>query len=90
MSDAEDEVAIILEETSEAMERTIQSFKKDLQRVRTGRASTSLAAESRHLVDLFIDAVKAEVADETVRDRIARALLDRLPSDADDTVEEAS
>ena len=38
------------------------------------------AAESRHLIDLFIDVVKAEVEDEAVRDRIARALLERLPS----------
>ena len=36
------------------------------------------AAESRHLVDLFIEVVKAEVNDAHVRDRIARSLLERL------------
>jgi hypothetical protein len=42
------------------------------------------AAESRHLVDLFIEVVKAEVNDAHVRDRIARSLLERLPSDLED------
>ena len=36
-------------------------------------------AEGRALADVFIDAVKAEVADDGVRDRICRAVLDRLP-----------
>lgn len=39
------------------------------------------AAEMRGLVDVFVDAVKREVADEGVRDRLARVLLDHLPSD---------
>lgn len=39
------------------------------------------AAESRHLVDLFIEVVRREIDDETARDRIARALLDYLPAD---------
>src|SRR5262249_32311596 len=34
------------------------------------------AAESRTLVDLFIDVVKSEVDDEDVRDRIARVILE--------------
>lgn len=42
------------------------------------------AAESRHLVDMFVDVVRSEVADEQARDRIARALLERLPSDLED------
>src|SRR5262245_19649269 len=37
-------------------------------------------AESRSLVDLFIDIVRKEVQDEALRDRIARAILERLPS----------
>ena len=45
------------------------------------------AAESRHLIDLFIDVVKAEVEDEAVRDRIARALLERIPSGASEAEE---
>ena len=42
------------------------------------------AAESRKLVDLFIDVVKKQVTDEGLRDRIARALLERLPSETDE------
>jgi DNA invertase Pin-like site-specific DNA recombinase len=38
-------------------------------------------ADGRSLIDLFIDVVKQEVADEQTRDRIARALLDRCPSE---------
>lgn len=41
-------------------------------------------AEARTLVDLFIEVVKAEVADDELRDRISRALLSRVPM-ADDT-----
>ena len=37
-------------------------------------------AENRAQVDLFIEVVKAEVKDEALRDRIARAILERVPS----------
>jgi hypothetical protein len=36
-------------------------------------------AEGRSLVDFFIAVVKDEVEDESVRDRIARTILERLP-----------
>lgn len=39
------------------------------------------AADTRKLVDLFIEVVKAEIRDTAVRDRIARAILERLPQD---------
>jgi hypothetical protein len=39
------------------------------------------AAESRSLVDAFLDIVKQEVPDEDTRDRIARALFERCPSE---------
>lgn len=39
---ADDDAALVLEEAREAMDKTVQSFRKELQRVRTGRASTSL------------------------------------------------
>ena len=45
------------------------------------------AAETRHLIDLFIDVVKAEVDEEAVRDRIARVLLERLPVDTGEAEE---
>ena len=41
------------------------------------------AAENRGLVDAFLDIVKAEVEDEDTRDRIARGLFERCPTDAE-------
>ncbi len=38
----EGDVELVLEETREAMDKTVQSFRKELTRVRTGRASTNL------------------------------------------------
>ena len=48
---AGDDVGLVLEEAQEAMNKTILSFRKELQRVRTGRASTSLL--DGVLVDYF-------------------------------------
>ena len=39
---ADEEAGIVIEETSDAMEKSIASFRRDLQKVRTGRASTAL------------------------------------------------
>ncbi len=39
------------------------------------------AAEIRGLVDAFLDIVKEEVADEDTRDRIARGLFERCPTE---------
>ena len=41
-------------------------------------------ADGRSLIDLFIDVVKEEIPDEQTRDRIARALLERCPNEADE------
>ena len=41
------------------------------------------AAEIRGLVDAFMDIVKEEVPDETVRDRIARGLYERCPTEVE-------
>ncbi len=41
-------------------------------------------ADGRALIDTFIEAVKQEVPDEQTRDRIARALLEHCPAEADD------
>jgi hypothetical protein len=38
-------------------------------------------ADGRGLIDAFLDVVKEEIHDEQTRDRIARALLDRCPSE---------
>ncbi|MCP4005459.1 MAG: hypothetical protein GY725_14800 [bacterium] len=40
-------------------------------------------ADGRSLVDLFLDVVKQEVGDEDTRDRIARALLEQCPTEAE-------
>ncbi len=42
------------------------------------------AAEVRHLIDMFIEVVKAEVQDEDTRDRIARAIWERMPTETDE------
>ena len=41
-------------------------------------------ADGRALIDTFIEVVTEEVADEQTRDRIARALLEHCPAEADD------
>jgi len=38
-------------------------------------------AEMRSLVDLFVDVIKQEVTDEPTRDRICRAVLERVPAE---------
>ena len=43
-------------------------------------------AENRRLVDVVIDAIKENVADEETRDRIRRSILDALPQATDDGV----
>ena len=48
---ADEDVGLVLEESREAMDKTIQSFRKELQRVRTGRASATLL--DGVLVDYF-------------------------------------
>jgi hypothetical protein len=46
-------------------------------------------AEGRALVDVFIDAIKANVPDEVARERIRQAVLACLPADgADDETRE--
>jgi hypothetical protein len=39
-------------------------------------------AQTRELIDLFFGLVKAEVPDDGVRDRIARAIMEHFPNDA--------
>ena len=41
-------------------------------------------ADGRALIDLFLDTVKDEVTDEDSRDRIARALMEACPMEADE------
>jgi hypothetical protein len=38
-------------------------------------------AEGRALIDFFIEVVKEEVEDQVIRDRIARAVIDRMPAE---------
>lgn len=48
-----------------------------------GKTEEQLRAESeadiKAYIDLFIDVVKSEITDELARDRIARAILERVP-----------
>ena len=47
------------------------------------------AAETRHLVDVFLDVIKREIADSALRDRIAKAVIDHIPAPDHDSDEEA-
>jgi hypothetical protein len=71
-----DRVANILEKAQRG-QRLARGLALDGQTEEMIRAES--AAEARRLIDLFIGVVKAEVADEMVRDRIARRLLEELP-----------
>jgi ribosome recycling factor len=51
MAEAEEDITLVMDETSSAMEKTLESLHKELQRIRTGRASTSLL--DGVLVDYF-------------------------------------
>jgi hypothetical protein len=77
------EVAGILERAQKG-QRLARGLSLDGQTEEQIRAEA--AAEGRALVDLFIDVVKAEVPDEGVRDRISRAVLERLPRQDDEEV----
>jgi ribosome recycling factor len=39
---ADEDLELILDDTREGMEKSVQSYRKDLQRIRTGRASTAI------------------------------------------------
>ena len=45
------------------------------------------AAETRHLIDLFVEVVKSEVTDEDARDRVARAILTHLPQESGEAID---
>ena len=40
-------------------------------------------AETRHLIDVFVEVVKENVTDETIRERVRAAILNALPEAAD-------
>ena len=48
---AQEDVAIVYEEAKESMERAIRSLRAELQRVRTGRASTALLDGIQSIAD---------------------------------------
>ncbi len=78
-------VAAILEKAQKG-QRLARGLSLDGQTEEQIRAEA--AAESRHLIDLFIDAVKTEVQDEEVRDHIARAILKDLPREDEEGAED--
>ena len=60
---AEEDLEIVYEEASDAMEKSIKSFRKDLLRVRTGRASTALLDDAIYARDSAAAGMReAEVA----------------------------
>ena len=78
-------VAAILEKAQKG-QRLARGLSLDGQTEEQIRAEA--AAESRHLVDLFVEVVKTEVPDDPTRDRVARALLERLPSEPEEVEEQ--
>lgn len=75
------EVAGILEKAQKG-QRLARGLSLDGQTEEQIRAEAE--ADGRALIDLFIEVVKAEVPDEETRDRIARALLERIPAGGDE------
>lgn len=80
------EVSSILERAQKG-QRLARGLSLDGQTEEQVRAQAE--ADMRGLVDLFIDVVKQEVADEDVRDRIARTILDRVPAGDEEPAENA-
>ena len=74
-------VAAILEKAQRG-QRLARGLSLDGQTEEQIRAQAE--ADGRALIDTFIEAVKQEVPDEETRDRIARALLEHCPAEADD------
>ena len=54
----------------------------------TGETEEAIRAQSeadtRHLIDVFVDTVKEHVHDEAARERIRKAILDALPAETDE------
>ena len=73
-------VAAILEKAQRG-QRLARGLSLDGQTEEQIRAQAE--ADGRSLIDLFIEVVKLEVPDEQIRDRIARALLERCPAESD-------
>jgi len=78
-------VAAILDRTQKG-QRLARGLSLDGQTEEQIRAEAT--ADIRKLVDLFINVVKTQITDPDLRDRIARAILEMIPSDpaGDDTV----
>ena len=76
--------ASILEKAQKG-QRLARGLSSDGETEETIRAQA--AAETRHVVDTFLQVVKQEVADDTTRDRIAQAILALVPAGTDDEEE---
>ncbi len=76
-----DRVASILERAQKG-QRLARGLTTDGQSEEQIRAEA--AAETRHVVDTFLNAIKREIHDPDVRDRIARAILELVPLGSDD------
>jgi hypothetical protein len=79
-----DRVASILERAQKG-QRLARGLSLDGETEETIRAQA--AAETRHVVDTFLQVVKKEVVDGAVRDRIACAVLELIPAGTDDEEE---
>jgi len=84
-SDESDEKIKRLERVSAILDRTqkgqrlARGLSLDGQTEEQIRAEA--AAEIRKFVDLFVDVVKTQIPDPALRDQVARAILERIPSE---------
>jgi len=82
-----EKIAAILERAQKG-QRLARGLSLDGQTEEQIRAEA--AAETRHLVDVFLQVIKVEVADPATRDRIAKAIIEQIPAPTDDAEEAAS
>jgi hypothetical protein len=74
-------IAAILEKAQKG-QRLARGLSLDGQTEEQIRAEA--AAETRHVVDTFLQVVKREVGDDAARDRIAQAVLELIPAGTDE------
>ena len=77
-------VAAVLEKAQRG-QRLARGLSLDGQTEEQTRAQA--AADLRSMVDVFVDVVREEVEDEDTRDRIARSLLERCPTEEVENVQ---
>jgi hypothetical protein len=83
----EERAVKVLERTAAVIERSQKGQRLARGLALDGQTEEQIRAEmhseTRHMVDVFLDVVKANVKDEETRERIARAILEAVPEETD-------